>query len=146
MEFKYASNPIVDADIDAVEERFGFTFPADLREIYKTFNGGRPTRDRYIADKTHEIVDAFLPIKHSSSPLSTIERSIERIKVQRQLLPDHLVPFAADPFGSYFCFSLRNDEFGAVYIFRMDRWQEPTHAKRLAGSVSEFLHRLVTKA
>jgi cell wall assembly regulator SMI1 len=144
MEFKYQSVPVDDADIDAVENSFGFKFPDDLRATYKSSNGGRPIRGRLVCDNVTSIVDAFLPIKHSSSPLSTMERSIQRIKIDQRLLPEHLVPFAVDPFGSYFCFSLRESEYGAVYMFRMERWKEPDNqAKLLAPSLTDFLARLM---
>ena len=144
--FRYSSARVDDADIDAVEEQFGFRFPAEIRDIYKRSNGGRPVPDRYVGVGGTEIVDTFLPIKNSTATLSTMERSIQRVKISRQLLPDHLIPFAVDPFGSYFCFSLREPEFGAIYIFRMDRCEEPQRAaKFLAASISDFLSQLSTK-
>jgi len=144
MEFRYQSVPVDDADIDAVENRFGFKFPDDLRATYKGSNGGRPIRDRLVYDHVTSVVDAFLPIKHSSSALSTMERSIQRLKIDQRLLHEHLVPFAIDPFGSYFCFSLRECEYGAIYMFRMELWEEPDKAaKLLASSLTDFLARLM---
>jgi hypothetical protein len=144
--FKYQSLPISDSDLDAVENRFGFTLPTHLRMMYKHANGGRPVRDLFVLDGTIYVVDAVLPIKHSSSPLSTMEQSIQRLKRDRHILPDDLAPFAVDPFGDYFCFSLRQSDYGAIYMFRMDRdGNQSLPARLLSPSADDFFARLSTK-
>lgn len=140
----HASTPIDAAELDRVERQFGFVFPDDLRAIYAEFNGGQPIRRRLITDDDTYMVNMFLPIKHApASGAITIERCIQWMKIDKQIIPKDLVPFAVDSFGGFLCFSVRKDEFGAIYLYRQDGCSEPEKAtKFLAPSVTDLLSRL----
>jgi len=144
MTFKYASSQLSESDLDEVECRFGFRFPPDFRRLYLQSNGGRPDRDRFVDANGSCIVDAFLPIKYARPPLNLFEKSIEWLKLDQRLVPDHLVQFAVDPFGNLFCFSTKADEFGAIYWFRTER-NRARHAEFLSPSLDDFLGRLKAK-
>ncbi len=141
-----AAPPIVAADLDEVENRFGFRFPQELRLLYLHYNGGRPENDRFVDDNGQCIIHDILPIKHGGRPRGTLERTIQLVKCERHLLPDYLVPFAIDPFGNYYCFSVRSEDGGGVFAFRMDRAGEPQLAiEFLAPSIGSFLDSLQRK-
>jgi hypothetical protein len=109
--------------------------------------GGRPEKDKFVDKVGTFIVDAVLPVKFSSSPLSTLERSFQNVKVNHHLLPDSLVPFAIDPFGNYYCFSTREQDTGAIYFVDMERHGESASiAEYLSLSFGAFLSKLTTKA
>jgi hypothetical protein len=141
--FKFMSLPIVPADIDEVEKRLGFVFPQEFRDHYLAYNGGRPSKDRLVHDGGTCVVDAFLPIKYGRPELSTLEQSFRRIKSTRLPLPEYLVQFAIDPGGDYYCFSIRPNEPGAIYLVHMDHHDEFQHPTEfLSSSLTEFLGRL----
>jgi hypothetical protein len=62
------------------------------------------------------------------------------MKEDQNIVPEHLVPFAVDSFGGFFCFSVSANENGAVYMFRGEERDRP--ARFLASSVGEFFDRL----
>jgi cell wall assembly regulator SMI1 len=143
--FRYTESPIVAADLDEVERRFGFRFPPEFRDLYLRFNGGRPEKDRFVDDKGTCIVHEFMPIKNGKPGL-TFEHDFQQTKVAQSLLPEHLVPFAVDPGGNFYCFSTRDDEVGAIFIFRTDYFDNPKRATEyLTSSLSAFLGALTTR-
>jgi hypothetical protein len=80
------------------------------------------------------------------NPALTLEHSMERFKVKETVFPDRLIPFAVDPGGDYYCFSVCPDEVGAIYLFHMDHYGEPEGAAEyLAPSLGEFLSKLRPK-
>lgn len=135
------SMPIVASDLDAVENRFGFKFPQDVRDFYLTTNGGRPEKDRFVYGDQMCTLHEFLPIKHGKKSL-TLESTLLRV---RSLLPDHLIPFAVDPGGDFFCFSTREEDLGAIYFYRMDCHDPSRAAKLLAPSLNAILGELLSK-
>ena len=115
---------------------------AIVRDFYLAANGGRPEKDRFVYSEQMCTIQEFLPIKHRRKGL-TLEANLERVK---SLLPDHLIPFAVDPGGDYFCFSTRLEEFGAIFAYRMDCHDKSKATKLLAASLTSLIGGLVTKA
>lgn len=141
---RFESHPVSVVDIKEVEKRFGIQLPKPLKEFYLQSNGGRPDRDRYKGDGDIYIVNAFLPIKYAAGTGGTLERSIQWLKVDRRVLPDDLVPFAVDPFGNYFCFSISEVGAGAIYFVGMECKGIP-NGILLCSSFDEFLANLKRK-
>ena len=87
----------------------------------------------------------FLPIKHGNKGL-TLEATIHRVKLDQSLLADHLVPFAVDPGGNFYCFSVREDNFGEIFLFLMDYYDNPKRSTEyLTSSLRDFLAGLTVK-
>lgn len=145
IEFKHSSAPIVESDLEEVEQRFGFQFPPEFREFYLRVNGGRPNADRLIVDGEMFIVHKILPVKYGKPGLR-LEDDIEQVKFNQALLPEHLIPFAINPGGDYFCFSTCERDKGSICIFRMDYFDDPFRAViQLTPSLAQFLSRLTFK-
>lgn len=125
MAMRFVAHPITVADIDEVERRFGVLLPQALREFYLQSNGGRPDRNCYEVNAEIYIINTFLPIKFAAGTRGTLERSIQWLKIERQILPENFVPFAVDPFGNYFCFSTGEVDAGVIYFVGMDCKGEP---------------------
>ena len=85
--------PITSADLDAVEQRFGFAFPRELRAHYLNYNGGCPTKYLFAKDDRVHVVQQFLALRYGAD---TFEQTFEDLKVAGAILPAHLVPFAID--------------------------------------------------
>src|SRR5258708_7250633 len=132
--------PLVAADLDDVEGRFGFKFPKEFRDHYLQFNGGYPEKDRFVDHAGVCIIHEFLPIRYGNADL-TLEHSVQQVKVNSSLLPAYLVQFAVDPGGDYYCFSTRENDYGAIYMFRMDG-NPQRMGEFLSTSLNEFLGKL----
>lgn len=134
--FSHTQQPVDNTDLDAVERRFAFSFPREVREHYLQYNGGSPEKCLFQNDY---VVHEFLPVKHGEH--GTLEDSIQHLKVEAPILPDYLVPFAIDPGGDYYCFSIRPQDHGAIYFFAGEFYEDtPERAvKYLARSLPEFL-------
>ena len=144
MELIGSNQSITDSDLNNVERDLGFRFPPQFRDMYLQYNGGQPggRRRLFENDEGSWVVHGILPIKHLSGPVSILERSFYVVRVKNQLIPSFLDPFAFDPFGNYFCFSTRVDDFGAIYFCCMDARDPRRTAKLLSRSLNEFLENL----
>ncbi len=126
------------ADIEAVEAKFGFKFPADFKDHYLLYNGGNPDKNFFILHNDSIYgVQLFLSIKYGNH---TIEEDIQQLKVDEAVLPEDLVPFAIDSSGNYFCFSKSEISFGVIYYWDSENYDDPDRAvTRLADSLSDFI-------
>ena len=146
IEFKDSSNPISELEIEGVERKFGFTYPEPLRQLYLVVNGGRPSPNRIYREADKFILHEFLPIKYSRSPISTVEISIQRLKVDKLILPAHLIPFAIDPGGNYYCFKSNNIKDQSIVLFYMDHWNDLQYPTRfVAESIGDLLDSLTER-
>jgi len=129
---------ITDADLDQVEQSYGFLFPRAIRLHYLKYNGGSLQKYLYKADDTVFVVHEFLPVKYGKHRL---EDSLHNLKDNDKVLPRYLVPFAMDPGGDYYCFSTRDVDKGTIWFYIGDYHDEPQKAVQyVAKSLSEFIH------
>ena len=140
--FENVSEPLTPADIDNVERRFGFKFPNVFRDHYLKQNGGRPKSGRLVGSNGTFTIDDFFPMKTSAiATLATLEKTLQWLKVDQAIMPEHLFPFAGDPFGNLYCFSVRAKDYGSIYWLKMDGRREPD-GKLVASSLRELLAKL----
>lgn len=144
-EFIRTVQPVTISDLGEVERAFGFSFPADFRDHYLTHNGGRPPQYLFKKDDTVFVVSEFFPIKYGRANCS-FEDVFRDLKIEREVLPKHLVPFADDPGGDFYCFSVSDNEVGSIWIYRGEYSDEPDRAVEfLAPSLNEFLENMVAE-
>ena len=107
---------IVESDLLEIEENLKFKFPNDIKRHYLFYNGGYP--ERYVFRKNDKlyVVQEFLPIKYGAQGC-LFEDTFIALKKEKKILPDYLIPFAINPGGDYYCFSINENELGAIYIF-----------------------------
>lgn len=136
-EFVDTEEPITPTMIDELERRYGFTFPAEVREHYLRYNGGVPARYLYNKNGRIFVINEFLPIAYGTHLL---EDSFKSLKVDQVLLPSHLVPFAVDPGGNYYCFSIKKEDVGSIWFYVGECSQFPDRAiVYLAASLLRFI-------
>jgi hypothetical protein len=134
--------PVTSSDLGVVERAFGFSFPADFRAHYLNHNGGRPQNNLFKKDDTVFVVSEFFPIKYGRAN-SLFEDVFRDLKMDQEVLPKHLVPFADDPGGDYYCFSIREKDAGSVWIYRGEYSDDLERAVTyLAKSLPEFIENL----
>jgi hypothetical protein len=140
IEFVYSATPLSRNDLDDFEREFKIVFPSEFRDLYLRANGGKPNRRLFVDENGPCKIQTVLPIKYSSIPgLSTLNQSFYHLKVQAHLLPDHLVPFAVDPLGGYFCFSVKDDCVGSIWLVHMDGSGGPEF---LSPNLTDFFSQL----
>jgi len=135
--------PVTASDLAEVERTFGFSFPAAFSNHYLTYNGGRPQKNLFKKNDSVFVVSEFLPIKYGRANC-LFEDVFRDLKVEGEVLPKHLVAFADDPGGDYYCFSVRNKDFGSIWIYRGEYSDEPDKAVNfLTNSLNEFVENMV---
>jgi len=134
--FVKTEQPVTNTDLDEVQRKFGFSFPVEFRDHYLKQNGGRPRNSLYEKDDTVFVVSAFFPIKYGNCLFEDVVRDLK----EQEAFPKYLVPFADDPGGDHYCFSVREKDAGSIWIFRWDYYDDPKRAVEfLAPSLNEFI-------
>ena len=142
-EFTDTERPISVADLDKIERALGLAFPPDVREHYLKRNGGSPNRYLFKRDDRVYVVQGFLSVRFGPSH-NRLENVFQDLKIDREILPKKLVPFAIDPGGDYYCFSVDEVDKGAIYVFVGEHADAPERATlRLANSLPEFIEGMV---
>lgn len=131
-------------DIRMIENKFGFTMPKDFVNHYLKYNGGYPEKNVFVDDKNNRYaVDYFIPIK-SSNGLDLKETL--RLLNDENIKPNWLIPFADEEGGNLFCYSLHENELGAIYYYNheFEYGDNPEeHVKYLAKSLIIFIESLI---
>ncbi len=128
--------------LQRVEKELEFTFPEQFREHYLAFNGGHPERRQFRKDDTIFLVNQFHPLRHGHRN-DTFEYICRDLRNDEGIIPWHLIPFADDPGGDYFCFSTKPGEVGAIYYFCGEHIDEPEGPLTfLSDSLREFIEQL----
>lgn len=137
--------PVTTGDLTEVEREFDFLFPADFKGHYRNRNGGRPKNNLFKKDDTVFVFNEFLPIKYGKSNC-LFEDVFRDLKIEQEVLPKHLIPFGDDPGGDYYCFSVRENDAGSIWIYRGEYSDNPDRAVEfLARSLNEFVEGMVTE-
>jgi len=137
------NKPISEADIDYVEQQFGFKFPKEIRSHFLEYNGGCPEKYVFKKDDTFYVVQEFMTIKYGN-PDTSFETTIDDLKIKRKILPEHLVPFAVDPGGDYYCFSVGKSDFGSIFIFRGEYSDDSNRSTRfLSPNIFQFIESMI---
>ncbi len=111
--------PVTASDLAEVERTFGFSFPAAFSNHYLTYNGGRPQKNLFKKRRRLRFrCERVSSIKYGRANC-LFEDVFRDLKVEGEVLPKHLVAFADDPGGDYYCFvRARNKDFGSIWIYR----------------------------
>ena len=137
--FSGISSAIIAADLDHLESFLGKKLPSLFRDHYLKYNGGTPERTYWQNDDFEEPVEisVFKPISDGESTvLSTYQLMLEK-----KVIPPHLLPFANDWGGNFFCLNL---DTGAVSYFTTDSFDsdlspEENHAESEKPVCANFL-------
>ncbi len=140
MDIRRSKARLTEHDIAQLEQRLGLTIPQDLRKFYLDANGGAIQPDSFEKDGEFYTVQYILPIV---GPKDGLEASYATLLEDGILSPD-LIPFADDPNGDYFVYSVSSDTFGEVQFLQTEYYNDPERLIiPLASSLKEFLDALV---
>ena len=145
---KKSGESISPEEIEQVESELGVKLPSSLKSFYADKNGGVPEPNCWIRDDSDPLcVHRFLPMKYPGGNL-TIEALYKR-GLEKDFLPDDLIPFAVDSGSNFFCV----DSEDRVFFYAMDSWRDKLSSdenkararKFLANSFDEFIGGLTTE-
>ncbi|MBN6151536.1 SMI1/KNR4 family protein [Xanthomonas sp. AmX2] len=95
------------------QDGFGAQLPEAFRQFYLAHNGGD------LSDSNGDndfLLGGFTPIKYGVAPVEVVYRNL----VDSLPSLEGLVPFAYDCVGNSYLLSLRNDDYGKIYLYLMD--------------------------
>jgi SMI1/KNR4 family protein SUKH-1 len=133
-----------EADLRAIEERYGFRFPSEYKDFLLTFNGGKPDRwmFRLKGKRVYgECVHYFLSM--SDDPNISFHVYFRRYKVDAKRLPDEVIPVAFDPGGNLICLAVKGTNEGKVFFWDHEaetsgRGERGENLRLIADSFREF--------
>lgn len=141
----YSNNKILESkqpislnDIKYIENKYKFSMPEDIKKHYLKYNGGYPEKSMYTADDGEEfIVEWFIPVKREDGRNDL--DSVLGILREDNTIPNWLIPFADEAGGDLYCYSLRENELGAIYYWS----HEFDNTVYITKSLETFLNNMV---
>lgn len=116
-------------DFDKINEMTGIEIPLDLKEFIIKFNAASPEKDSINVNGIERVLDAVLSFNLEESEATTF------ISVFKSIDSKQWIPFALDPFGNYFCYSLERNNI-SFFDHEENRMIETEY------SLDEFIERL----
>ena len=128
---------VSDAEIAEFEAMNDIVFPEFFKAFIKDYNGSKVYENCF---QGKYIISNFLPLKKNRN--ASIELIMPAIKSEEEGIGrDDLIPFAIDPGGRPYLFSVGKNDFGQVYIDRMSAgYQDPL--LKIADSFEQFIQGL----
>lgn len=144
---------VTEEDLKDIEETYNFVFPKSFIRHYLKYNGGRPERNLVIHKEKQ---DDFIPFTYFYAIKSDdgedgieLKRMLKTNFDEDSIFPKWLVSFADDGMGGEYCWSLREEEYGAIYYWDCDvnLGDDPSKSDEytmfLADSLEEFINEMV---
>ena len=117
--------PINEDDINKLENKYEFIFPKDIRAHYLMFNGGSPNKCVINQNDKKYVIQQIIPIKYGIDHFEIVYKSLI---LDNNIFPKQMIPFAIDPSGDYYCFSINNESYGNIFIYRGENYEEKDKA------------------
>lgn len=133
-------------DLERIEQKFQVKIPAAVREHYLAYNGGYPEKPVF-TDKSGNayIVGWFIPV--CGEKKLSVEKMLRLLR-EDEAIPNWLIPFADDAGGNLFCFSVREEDYGAIYYYdhEFEYGENPEeYVTYLAETITIFINSLAAE-
>ena len=103
-------------DLDRIEQKYHVKIPSEIREHCLAYNGGYPENPVFTDKNGNEYsVDLFIPVRDGNK--RPMEKTLELLRADDDVILDWLIPSAEEDGGNLFCFSVRESDFGAIYYY-----------------------------
>jgi cell wall assembly regulator SMI1 len=133
---------LTDDDYKDFERIFHRQLPPSFKARYMAHNGGCPAEEDVESGQWGLPVHGFNPIRYGSLPIEKLVEDIGNIEPEDRRFGSwekfSYVPFAYDAGGNTIFISLRDDDYGHVYIYAPDGG----NIKNICPSFEEFRRRL----
>jgi cell wall assembly regulator SMI1 len=141
--FERTKPPLSELDIKRVENRLGIRLPQDLKEHYLRHNGGTPHPQFFPKDGDAYEVKKFLPMNIEDPIGTTFEDTYVMMVDQTPDFPRGVIPFADDPSGDMFLYSVRPESFGNIMFISHEDYEDPDrYILFLAPTLKQFINSL----
>ena len=141
-ELAHGEKALTDEEYRDFERIFRRQTPPSFKAHYMANNGGSPKEEEVESGQWGLPVHGFNPIKYGKLTIERLVEDIESIEPKDRRFgsweKSSYVPFAYDEGGNTIFISLRDDDYGYVYIYAPDG----RNIKNIAPSFEEFLARL----
>ncbi|CAL2091531.1 SMI1_KNR4 domain-containing protein [Tenacibaculum sp. 190524A02b] len=121
-------------DISTFEKEYKFVLPESYKKFLLENNGGIPKESIFWDGTIESHVSNFYSLKYGNVTLENIIKEIHR----EDALPTIFFPFASTGGGGDYAFSLKDSNFGEVYLFHYDG-SEPF---KICSSFDDFIKSL----
>ena len=133
---------ITEEELAALEERFVFRLPDDLRQFCLQYNGGLLPTEAEIDPERCKLTD-FLAIKYPLMESIPIMDTLLEWQKMDGFIPMYYIPFCNDEAGDSYYIRVDEVGYGKVYYifseFLDDFLADSEGAGLIAGSFTEFL-------
>ena len=118
--------------LNSFENTYNFNIPNSYKEFLVENNGGIPVEKIFWDGEIECYVPHFYSLKNGEYPIEEIIKELHR----EDALPTYFFPFASTGGAGSYAFSMKNEDFGAVYVFHFDG-SEPL---KLTDSFEDFIN------
>ncbi|HEY9007322.1 MAG TPA: SMI1/KNR4 family protein [Ohtaekwangia sp.] len=126
-------------DLREFEREYEITLPSDFKEFVLSYNAVDLDESIFFNGKEKYYIDVFYPLsKDYDLSLQFVFQNL------RDYFQNEFLPFANDSGGWQYVLSLRVEDYGKIYLCRMDD-VPPTALKALANSFTEFIDGLTSE-
>ena len=140
--FEETAPPLSELGIKRVESHLGIRLPQDLKEHYLLHNGGKPIPSFFVKDGEAYEVRHFNSM-NTGAKGSSFERTYVMMVDQMPEFPRGYIPFARDPGGDTFLYSVRPDSFGNIMFISHGDYEDPDrYVVFLAPTLKQFIDSL----
>jgi hypothetical protein len=123
-EFLNTKQNLTDRDLDEFENKVGRLLPLSFKSHYRTYNGGSPAEEDVESGKWGLPVHGFNPIKYGNVTIETLIDDFGAINPKENSFGSwtkfSFVPFAYDAGAHPIFLSLRDQDYGSIYIYDPD--------------------------
>lgn len=140
----YANGKTKEEDLNRIEQKFHVKIPSEVREHCLAYNSEYPQKSVFTDKNGNEYsVDLFIPVRDGKK--RPMEKTLELLRADNDVIPDWLIPFTEEGGGNLFCCSVRESDLGAIYYYdhEFEYGEDPQeHITYLAGSITAFINAL----
>lgn len=124
-------------DLLEIEYLHIFTFPTAFKLHYLAFNGGEPEKYIFIdEDNDVYVIQQFIPITGEGRNLKSV---LNHLRIE-EIIPAWLIPFADEPSGDLYCFSIEKDSMGEIYLWYHEVEDPEESYSYLCNSLPNFIN------
>ena len=137
-----SGNPhITEHDIIQLEKETKRVFPDSFKEFILKQNGGSAKEIVFTElNGNHHIISYFLPLLEGRN--GSVKKDILLVNDERPIV--EWLPFGFDPGGWVFCICLKDESYGKIHLFRMDKIYEENF-DYVCESFEDFINGLRTE-
>jgi hypothetical protein len=129
------------SQIEDFESEIKKSIPKSFIKFLLKNNGGRASEVVFTENNgTHHVVNDFLPLTENRN--GSIRSLLPLVNDERPLI--EWLPFGYDPGGWVFCICLKDEDYGKIYLFRMDKIYEDNF-DYVCNSFEDFINGLRTE-